>query len=115
MIDFPNSTYVLHNYRGLYHIFDPYACLSSGKPDKDESGYACWTKFATLDEAKGRLKSNITPGGESYTFYTFEITSVRKAPKKLVIAQRINEFEKWKSKRDEELGSVWLNALQVAG
>lgn len=104
IIDFPNSSYVLHNYRGFYHLFDPYACLLSGEADKDENGYACWTKFVTLDEAKRRLRSNITQGGHSYTFYTFEITSVRKAPKKLVIGQRIAEFEKWKLKRDEELG-----------
>lgn len=43
-------------------------------------------------------------GGESYDFYTFEVTSIRKAPKDMLINYRLNQYELEKPKKAEQLG-----------
>lgn len=106
IIEFPNASYVLHHCDEFYHLFDPYPCLPSGKPDADENGYACWTKFSSLEGAKRRLIQNVIIGAESCTIYTFEITSVRKAPRKLIISQRLAETKEAKVKKPEDLKTL---------
>ncbi|KAF2899351.1 hypothetical protein ILUMI_06824 [Ignelater luminosus] len=114
IVQFPNQAYVIYKHNDWYHVFDPYACLPNGKEDTSESGHACWTLFQGFNQAKERIKSQIVQKAEHYIFYTFEVSSVRKAPKKTVLSQRLLEYDLDKPVKDEQPGKpfhekdIWL-------
>lgn len=101
LIQFPNACYVLHNQGGNFHLFDPYGC-EADKEGKKKEGKAGWTKFKDVQELKRSIRGNIVKGSESYAFYNFEIMSIKKAPKKLVMSETMHDYEMDKDKPPEE-------------
>lgn len=132
LIQFPASSYVVHKSpaKDTFHIFYPCG-LPKGKKGKkgdtsDEEGaangpVAGWLRCKNLkvychfapipglkdvfQNAKRRLKKAIKKGAEAYDFYTFEVTSIRKAPKDMLINYRLNQYEVEKPKRPEQFGA----------
>lgn len=104
LIQFANTCYVIHvSDDGNYHLFDPYPCLKSGRKDPKEKGKAGWIMYKNLKKLKRRIKKDIIKGGESYSFYNFEILAVKKAPKKIVVTHRLMQYEQKKEKKEEKI------------
>ncbi|CAH1118613.1 unnamed protein product [Phaedon cochleariae] len=86
LVQFPNACYVIHKSSdAILHLFDPY-----GVPKSQKAG---WTRFKDARHLKRRLRRIVVAGGESYKFYTFEMTSIQKAPKGLVLSHKLEEYE----------------------
>ncbi|CAG9770182.1 unnamed protein product [Ceutorhynchus assimilis] len=116
LIQFADKCYTVHKSTNndMFHIF-----YSSGVPqgkagkkgnettddEEDESSgpMAGWLRCRNLKAAKRRLKK-AAKGRESYEFYTFEVTSIRKAPKDMLINYRLNQYELEKQKQPELFG-----------
>lgn len=75
------------------------------KNGERKEGKAGWTKFKDVDKLKRKIRKSIVKGAESYSFYNFEVMSIKKAPKKLVIEQTLHTYEVDKEKKlDEKTG-----------
>ncbi|KAJ8954134.1 hypothetical protein NQ318_005728 [Aromia moschata] len=112
MVQFPNACYVVHKCRDeFFHLFDPY-----GYPHKGKQNMACWVRCQDLKILKWRLKKLIVEGGESYSFYNFEVTSIRKAPKDVILSHKLQLYELEALELKERLGKPfyedvdWLKA-----
>lgn len=114
IVQFPNQAYVIYKHNDWYHVFDPYPCLPDGREDTSEAGYACWTLFQGFSQAKEKIKSQIVEKAEHYIFYTFEVSSVRTAPKTTVLSQRLLEYDLDRPIKEEQPGKpfhekdMWL-------
>ncbi|KAB0791416.1 hypothetical protein PPYR_03216 [Photinus pyralis] len=114
LMQFPNCCYVIYKHTSYFHVFDPYPCLQNGAADPSEAGFAGWTIFNTLDEVKERIKNQIVPDGNHFIFYTFEVTSVSKAPKSLIIGQKLMDYELDQKTKPEKIAAsfnerdIWL-------
>lgn len=102
LIQFPNTCYVIHVHNDTYHLFDPYGRPGKGKKRKPMK--AGWTKYKNVNKLKRKIRKDALKGAETYAFYNFEILSIKKAPKKIVLGQRMAEYEKSKEKREEHIG-----------
>ncbi|XP_030747485.1 uncharacterized protein LOC115875983 isoform X2 [Sitophilus oryzae] len=111
LIQFPDKCYVVHKSATdeTFHIFFP--CNLPKKSSKDEKNaegssenVAGWLKCKTLKQAKKRLKEITKKGSGSYDFYTFQVTSIRKAPKDMLINYRLNQHEMAKRRKSEKFG-----------
>uniref|UniRef100_A0AAR5Q8U4 Uncharacterized protein n=1 Tax=Dendroctonus ponderosae TaxID=77166 RepID=A0AAR5Q8U4_DENPD len=119
LIQFPASSYVVHKSpaNDSFHIFYPCG-LPKGKQKSgtsdEASTVAGWLRCRNLNDAKRQLKHAVKKGAEGYDFYTFEVTSIRKAPKDMLINFRLNQYEVEKAKRPEQFGkpfyedAAWL-------
>ncbi|XP_056633873.1 uncharacterized protein LOC130443327 [Diorhabda sublineata] len=86
LIQFSNACYVIHKSQNdFYHIFDPY-----GQPKELPAG---WLRCKDVKQLKRHLRKKVVRGAESYTFYTFEVTSIRKAPKDLVLSHKLQMYD----------------------
>ncbi|KAK5638442.1 hypothetical protein RI129_012737 [Pyrocoelia pectoralis] len=114
LMQFPNCCYVIYKHTTYFHVFDPYPCSENGKSDGSEKGFAGWTIFNNLEEVKNRIKGQMVPDGNHFIFYTFEVTSVSKAPKSLIIGQKLMDYEIDQKTKPEKIGAafnerdVWL-------
>lgn len=101
MIQFAHKCYLFHTKDGCCHLFDPYGCPKQKNKKKkeekdggdDEAPMAGWTKYTEARKLKQNIQKTIPRGCESYDFYTYEITAVRKAPKKAILEQRLHMYE----------------------
>ncbi|XP_050312085.1 uncharacterized protein LOC126747459 isoform X2 [Anthonomus grandis grandis] len=128
IVQFADSCYVVHKSAAddTFHIFYPKG-IPKGKSksetteeedDGEESGgdLAGWLRCRDLKCVKRRLKKAVNKGAESYDFYTFEVTSIRKAPKDMLINYRLNQYDLEKPRKAEQLGkpfyedAEWLKA-----
>lgn len=105
LVQFPNCCYAVYKHNDFYHVFDPYPCLPTGEQDAGEEGRAGWTLFQGFDDVRKRLKSQVAKDGEHYIFYNFEVSSVQKAPRDVVVGQRILEYELDKPIKPEDIGN----------
>ncbi|KAF5279335.1 hypothetical protein FQR65_LT15408 [Abscondita terminalis] len=114
LLQFPNCCYAIYKHNSYYHVFDPYPCLPNGSIDEEDNGKAGWTIFNSLLELCRRIKKQIVKDGEHFIFYTFEVTSVSKAPKSLIVSQKLLEYEMEWDKKPEKIAcpfnenDVWL-------
>lgn len=116
MIKFPQTTFVLCQVDGFYHLFDPYPSPpvedTIDKPDKNDpnakkddkgkkpepkpkkpdpkEGFASWILFRSLESVVYRLRKTIFKGPTIPQFYTFELTSVKVAPLHAAINYRLS-------------------------
>uniref|UniRef100_A0A6P7G2I3 Uncharacterized protein LOC114333566 isoform X1 n=2 Tax=Diabrotica virgifera virgifera TaxID=50390 RepID=A0A6P7G2I3_DIAVI len=95
MVQFANASYVIHKTQDeKFHIFDPY-----GQPKNQPAG---WLKCRDIRELKWQLKKKILRDAKSYNFYTFEVTSITKAPKDLVISHELQTYDMITEARKEK-------------
>ncbi|CAG9829601.1 unnamed protein product, partial [Diabrotica balteata] len=95
LVQFANASYVIHKTQDeKYHIFDPY-----GQPKNQPAG---WLKCRDIRELKWQLKKKILRDSKSYNFYTFEVTSITKAPKDLVISHELQTYDMVTAERKEK-------------
>lgn len=76
---------------------------------------AGWTKYKNVNKLKRKIRKDALKGAESYAFYNFEILSIKKAPKKIVLSQRMKEYEKSKEKKEEHIGKNIIVDLRKSG
>lgn len=108
LIQLPNACYVIHKSQdGLFHIFDPYGFPNRGKPNK-----AGWVKFKDFRKMRLGLKKLVKSGGEAFKFYNFEVTSIKKAPKNVVLSNKLEEYDLLYAGKKERFGK-WTFEVYV--
>lgn len=97
MIQFTNACYAIHKSPdGLFHIFDPYGVAKYAN--------AGWLRCRNLQSLKRQLSRMIVSGGESYSFYNFEVTSIIKAPRDVLINMKLQQYKLAGAEKKENLG-----------
>ncbi|RZC38817.1 uncharacterized protein BDFB_004744 [Asbolus verrucosus] len=93
ILQFPNRCYCISVDVDdkVYHIFDP----------NDKSGKASWTKYKSFRKLVKRIRSGLVSGGESYNFHSFEIMSIAKAPRHVIVSNRAKRYRTLKDKKQE--------------
>nr|CAH7728599.1 unnamed protein product [Callosobruchus chinensis] len=105
LVQFPNATYVIHRTPDeMFHIFDPY-----GVPKSDKAG---WLQCRDLAQARRMLKKLIVSGGESYSFYNFEVTSIKKAPKDVIISYKLQDYNMETPIKKERIGRPFYEDVE---
>ncbi|CAH2040497.1 unnamed protein product, partial [Iphiclides podalirius] len=110
IIRFPQCSMVICQTDGYYHLFDPNpppngevpetelegkGTETSGGKNQRSSSVATWTLYRSLEALIRRIKKVVT--GKSVDepeFYTFELTSVKKAPKHSALNYRLSPLFK---------------------
>ncbi|KAF5281690.1 hypothetical protein FQA39_LY17711 [Lamprigera yunnana] len=105
LVQFPNCCYVIYKHNTYFHVFDPYPCLPNGIASINKKGLAGWTIFNNLEQAKTRIRYQVIKNGEHFLFYSFEITSISKAPKSLIVGQRMLQYEMNYEEKPEKITS----------
>ncbi|KAJ8965790.1 hypothetical protein NQ314_003906, partial [Rhamnusium bicolor] len=109
LVQFSNACYVIHRSQDeTYHLFDPYGYPAG----EDKENQACWVKCQDLKMLKWRLDKLIVPGGESYTFYSFEVTSIKKAPKDVILSAKLQDYDLEYAERRERLGKPFYEDVE---
>ncbi|KAL3271891.1 hypothetical protein HHI36_022361 [Cryptolaemus montrouzieri] len=91
-------------YRGgknRFYLFDPYPINKRGKPVED--GRAGWIRYKSLKQVKRRLRKEAFKTGGLYSFYTFEVTSIKKAPKGILVGENLHLYQLEKPKKKEKI------------
>lgn len=97
MVQFPNGCYVLHKSpNGFFHLFSPYGVAKGPN--------AGWTMYRDLNRLKKSMKKLSVRGAETFQFFNFEVTSIQKAPKEMLLSYKMQEYETSKGKMKEEFG-----------
>ncbi|XP_074039689.1 uncharacterized protein isoform X2 [Leptinotarsa decemlineata] len=105
LVQFPNACYVVHKTQNeIFHLFDPYGVQRSAK--------AGWVRCKSLKQLKFRLKKLIISGGESYRFYNFEVTSIQKAPKEVLLSYRLQQYDTEMVPKKEYLGKPFYEEVE---
>lgn len=118
IIRFPQCSLVICQTEGYYHLFDPYPPPSEEPPKNDESSsdkekdkkskkqekpaankkasaVATWTLYRSLDALIHRLKKVVcSKTADAPEFYTFELTSVKTAPRHSALNYRLSPLFK---------------------
>ncbi|KAI8420924.1 hypothetical protein MSG28_008087 [Choristoneura fumiferana] len=118
IIRYPQCSMVIVQSEGYYHLFDPYPPPSEDYPKKDEeklkkkvkvedkepgeppenkkgSDVATWTLYRSQDALIQRLKKTIAGSTvDNPEFYTFELTSVKTAPRHSALHYRLSPLFK---------------------
>lgn len=114
IIRFPECSMVICQTEGFYHLFDPYPPPSEepqidtesnkGKDKKTEerppspvkvSAVASWTLYRSIDAVQHRIKKVIgAKSANTPEFYTFELTSVKTAPRHSALNYRLSPLFK---------------------
>lgn len=105
IVRFPPCSVVVCQSEGYYHLFDPYPPpgddpakqdIKDKKPVPGKKGdaVATWTLYRSLDPLLSRIKSTIGSNADSPEFYTFELTSVKTAPRHSALNYRLSPLFK---------------------
>lgn len=60
-------------------------------------------RYKKLKQVKRRLTKEAFKTGGLYAFYTFEVTSIKKAPKGLIIGHKMHLYEVPEPKKKEKI------------
>lgn len=130
MIRFSSCTLVVCQSGGYYHLFDPYDDphddATAPKKKKSEQGTnkkkrkteetnktadtmtASWTLFRSLDGLIIKIRSVIRDNEDNPEFYTFELTSVKNAPRRAAVNYKLSPL----FKPDENPNTRYLQPLK---
>lgn len=96
LVQLPKACYVIHKSpNGFFHLFNPYGVAKGPN--------AGWILCRDLNKLKKTLRK---VGGhpETFHFYNFEVTSIQKAPKDLLMNYKMQQYETLTEKKKEEFG-----------
>ncbi|XP_013139792.1 PREDICTED: uncharacterized protein LOC106104319 [Papilio polytes] len=106
IIRFPSCSMVLCRMDGYYHLFDPNPAPSNEEPEviveskqpkapvKSAGSVATWTLYRSIDGVIRRIRNTVGEKAEQPEFYTFELTSVKTAPKHSALNYRLSPLFK---------------------
>lgn len=113
MIRFPDCTLVVCQSGGYYHLFDPYDSTPENVNQKEDpevsdserklrvprskeeaKEVASWTLFRTLDELIMKVRYLVKNNVDNPEFYTFELTSVKNAPRHAALNYKLSPLFK---------------------
>ncbi|XP_068622996.1 uncharacterized protein [Battus philenor] len=107
IIKFPQCSIVICQTNGYYHLFDPNPAprgelpetgsegeMSKGKAKKSAGSVASWTLYRSIEALIRRIKKSISKGVDQPEFYTFELTSVKTAPRHSALNYRLSPLFK---------------------
>ena len=104
ILRFPTRNIVICQTEGYFHLFDPYPAAvnkektDTGKPAKDQpkkgSPVATWTLFPCMDGMIKTIRKLVSKKADSPEFYTFELTSVKPAPRQYAYNYRLSPLFK---------------------
>lgn len=102
IIRYPHCSMVICHTDGFFHLFDPYpppaeepAKDDVNKPSKKGSAVATWTLYRSLDALIKRIRKVLPLStSDSPEFYTFELTSVKTAPRHSALNYRLSPLFK---------------------
>ncbi|XP_047998135.1 uncharacterized protein LOC125235578 [Leguminivora glycinivorella] len=116
LIHFPQCSLVVCHSDGYYHLFDPYESPKeepydkSGAESKPCGPYASWTLYRSQDALVNRLRKTVAGKTvETPSFYTFELTSIKTAPRHSALNYRLSPL----FKPDENPNSPYLKYRRV--
>ncbi|KAL1502117.1 hypothetical protein ABEB36_007309 [Hypothenemus hampei] len=114
LVQFPDSCFVVHKSSrdNAFHLFYPQGLPNANKGDntndeednKGNESVAGWLYCGDLKNVKRNLRKKGKKAIEAYDFYTFEIISIRKVPKDMLINYRLNQYDLLKAKKSEQFG-----------
>lgn len=102
LIWFPPCSIVVCQSEGYYHLFDPYPPPSEDDASKESktnqgkrsprkaSAVATWTLYRSMDSLIRRITKSVGSSNLTPEFYTFELTSVKRAPRHSAINYRLS-------------------------
>lgn len=104
MIRYPQCSLVICRTEGYYHLFDPYG-LPRDPVVKDKKGQpqltpcpqqkvANWTLYRDIDSIITRIRKMVGGNLDDPEFYTFELTSVKTAPRNSALNYRLSPLFK---------------------
>ncbi|KPJ19402.1 hypothetical protein RR48_11029 [Papilio machaon] len=105
IIRFPGCSIVLCRMDGYYHLFDPNPPPANEEPEvtaeskepktpvKSERAVATWTLYRSIDAVIRRIRATVAKADHP-EFYTFELTSVKSAPKHSALNYRLSPLFK---------------------
>ncbi|XP_044260522.1 uncharacterized protein LOC123008655 [Tribolium madens] len=99
ILQFPDRCYALSVQDKIYHLFDP------------NDGKASWTRYSNFAKLIKRIRKNLTKGGESYNFHSFEIMTINKAPKSVIVSNRVKKYKIPKGKKPEIVGKPFYEDI----
>ncbi|CAB3235574.1 unnamed protein product [Arctia plantaginis] len=102
IIRYPHCSMVICHTDGFFHLFDPYpppaeepAKDDVNKPSKKGNAVATWTLYRSLDFLIKRIRKMLPLStSDSPEFYTFELTSVKTAPRHSALNYRLSPLFK---------------------
>lgn len=90
LVQLPNACYVVHKSRdGLLHLFDPYGFPGQHKV----ANKAGWVRFKNFRQARQGLRRLTRGGRATFACYNFEVTFIKKAPKRVYLSERLSEYD----------------------
>lgn len=108
IIRYPQCSMVICQTEGYYHLFDPYPPPTEDKdarevdkktkqekPSRKGNSVASWTLYRSMEALIRRIRK-VLPGkqADSPEFYTFELTSVKSAPRHSALNYRLSPLFK---------------------
>ncbi|XP_050667045.1 uncharacterized protein LOC126966832 [Leptidea sinapis] len=98
IVRFPSCSLVICQTEGYYHLFDPYPPPSepakpTETPPRTAGSVASWTLYRDMGALIRRIKT-LTSKPDSPEFFTFELTSVKDAPKRSALNYRLSPLFK---------------------
>lgn len=102
IVRFPDRNIVICQTEGYYHLFDPYPAQAGEsakpvkppkEPPKKGNPVATWTLYRCMEGLIKRIKKMVK-SPDNPEFYTFELTSVKAAPKQYAYNYRLSPLFK---------------------
>ncbi|KAK9753098.1 hypothetical protein QE152_g3667 [Popillia japonica] len=119
LIQFPNCCIVVYKEDKFYYLFSPYSWTFKNSDNEEKTVNAGWVLYTNEKRLKKKVKSFMVKEGRgSYTFYSFEVISLRKAPKKVLMTYKLMKYETDKPVKEENMGKPfheqksWLDIHQ---
>ncbi|KAL4711410.1 hypothetical protein ACJJTC_016164 [Scirpophaga incertulas] len=105
LIKFSSTNLVVCHSDGYYHMFDPYPSPAVNEADnetvkteinsnREANLVATWTLYQSVDALIRRIKKIVSGNVDNPEFYTFELTSVKNAPRHSALNYRLSPLFK---------------------
>lgn len=106
MVQFPNCCIVVYKEESVYYLFNPYSWTYKNSDNQENKVNAGWILYTNEKRLRNKVKSFMVKDGRgSYAFYSFEVISLRKAPKKVLIGHKLQKYEPDKQPKQEVMGN----------
>ncbi|GJQ78159.1 hypothetical protein Trydic_g2491 [Trypoxylus dichotomus] len=119
LVQFPNCCIVVYKEFDFYYLFSPYSWTYKNSDNEEKTINAGWIRYTNEKRMKQKVKSFMVKQGNGvYAFYSFEVISLRRAPKKALIGHKLMKYEVIHQPKQEIMGKPfheqksWLDIHQ---
>ena len=107
LVQFPNCCLVIYKEDEVFYIFDPYQWMFKNVKKEEIEFKASWIMYKDARQIRNKIKSCMKPKSQDrYGFYTFEVMSVRRAPRSVIIKEKLLRYATHKAGKPEDIGKL---------